>query len=168
MTHKLCIVSFNYQSFRNNKDLIHKLMEKCDVLLLHETLNTEYNSNELDLIAEGHIAMTYMPAKQWSNLSAGRPSDGLAVFWRSINNVTCKTLRYTDRIIGSTLETKYFKYVILNAYMNCVCGTLESLHEYQSCIICISNFISEETFDEIIIIWDMNCDHDIGRFFLWD
>ena len=140
-------------------------MEKCDILLLQETLITDYNSNELDLIAEGNIAMTYMPAKQCTNLSGGRPSAGLAIYWRSINNLTCETIRYTDRIIGLTLETNYFKYVILNVYMNCDCRTLESLHEYQSCISCISNFISEETFDEIIIIGDMNCDPDKGRFF---
>ena len=64
MTHKLRIVSFNCQSFRSNKGLIYNLMEKCDILLLQETLITDYNSNELDLIAEGNIAMTYIPAKQ--------------------------------------------------------------------------------------------------------
>ena len=71
-----------------------------------------------------------------------------------------------DRIIGLTLETNYFKYVILNVYISCDCRTLESLHEYQSCISCVSNFISEETFDETKIILNMNCDPDIGRFFM--
>ena len=28
-----------------------------------------------------------------------------------------------------------------------------------------TNFISEETFDEIILIGDMNCDAETGRFF---
>ena len=54
-------------------------MEKCDILLLQETLITDYNSNELDLIAEGNIAMTYMPAKICTNSTGGRPSDGLAM-----------------------------------------------------------------------------------------
>ena len=127
-------------------------MEKCDILRLQETLITDYNSIELDLIAEGNIAITYVPAKQCTSLSDWRPSAGLSIYWRSINNLTCETIQYTDRIVGLTLETNYFKYVILNVYMNCDCRTLESLHEYQSCISCISNFISEEMFDEIIII----------------
>ena len=42
--------------------------------------------------------------------------------------------------------------------MNCDCRTLENLHEYQSRISCISNFVSEETFDEIKIIGEMNCE----------
>ena len=79
------------------------LMEKCEMLLLQETLITDYNSNELDLIAEGNIAMTYIPAKQ-CYLPAGRSSAGLTIYWRSINNLTCETIRYTDRIIGLTLE----------------------------------------------------------------
>ena len=109
--------------------------------------------------------MAHMPAKQSTNLSAGSPSGGLAIFWRSINNLTCETMRYTDRIIGLNLKTNYFRYVILNVYMNCDCRTLENLHEYQSRISCISNFISEKMFDEIIIIRDLNCDADKGRFF---
>ena len=78
-------------------------MEKCDSLLLQETLITDYNSNELDLIAESNIDMTYIPAKQ-CNLSAGRPSAGLAIYWRSINNLTCEKIRYTDSIIGLPLK----------------------------------------------------------------
>ena len=49
--------------------------------------------------------------------------------------------------------------------MNCDRITLESLLESQSCMSGISNFISEEMFDEKIIIGDMNCDIDKGRFF---
>ena len=109
--------------------------------------------------------MTYTPAKQCTNLNAGRPSGGLAIFFRSINNLTCETTRYTDRIIGLTLETNYFKYVILNVNMSCKCRTLKSLHEYQSCVSCISNFISEEAFDELIVTGDMNFDPKKGRFF---
>ena len=127
-------------------------MEKCDILLLQATLITDYNNNELNLIAEGNIAMTYILAKQCMNLSDGRPSAGLTIHWRSINNLTRETIRNTDRIIGLTLETISFNYVIMNVYMYCDCRTLESLHEYQSCITCISNFVSEERFDEVIII----------------
>ena len=67
--------------------------------------------------------------------------------------------------MGLNLETYYFKYIILNIYMNCDRITLESLLESQSCMSGISNFISEEMFDEKIIIGDMNCDIDKGRFF---
>ena len=87
-------------------------MEKCDTLVLQETPNTDHNSNELDIIAECNIAMNYMPAKQSTNLTAGRPSFGLAIFWRSIINLTCETIRYTDRIKCLTLEINCFKYVI--------------------------------------------------------
>ena len=64
-----------------------------------------------------------------------------------------------------TLETNYFKLVIFNVYMNSDRRTLESLHEDQSCISCASNFISEQTFVEIIVCGDMNCDPSKGRLF---
>ena len=64
MTRKLRIVSFNCKSFRSSKDLTNKLMEKCDILLLQEAFITDYNSNTLDLIAEGNIGMICVPAKQ--------------------------------------------------------------------------------------------------------
>ena len=92
MTHKLRIISFNCQSFRSNKDLIHKLMERCDIYLLQETLIKDYTSNDVDLIAEGIIAMTYIPAEQCTNPTGGRPSASLAIYWRSINNLTCETI----------------------------------------------------------------------------
>ena len=75
-------------------------MERCDILLLQETLITDYNSNKLDLIAEGNIAMSYIPAKLCMNSTGGRPSAGPALFWRSVNKLTCKTVQYTDRIMG--------------------------------------------------------------------
>ena len=73
-------------------------MEKCDIVLLQETVITDYNSNELDLTAEGNIAMTCMPAEQCTNVSAGRPSAGLTIYWSSVNKLTCETIRYTDRL----------------------------------------------------------------------
>ena len=110
MTHTLRIASSNCQTFSSNKELIHKLIEKRYILLLQETLITDYNSNELDLIAEGSIALTYMSAKQCTNQSAGRPSSGLGIFWSYFNNLT--------------LGINFFNYVILNVYMKCDCRTL--------------------------------------------
>ena len=48
--------------------------------------------------------------------------------------------------------------------MNCDSRTYESFHEHQSCIRCTTNFISDETFDEKIVVGDVNCDLDNGRF----
>ena len=80
-------------------------MERCDILLLQETLITYYNSIELNLVPEGNIAMSYIPAKQCTNLTAGRPSGGLAIVWRSVYNLTCQTIPYTDRILSLIPET---------------------------------------------------------------
>ena len=83
------------------------MMEIWDILLQQETQTTDYINNQLDLITEGNIAMTSMPATQCTNLTGGRPSGGLAMFWRSTNNLTCETIRYMDLITGLTLETNY-------------------------------------------------------------
>ena len=80
-------------------------MERCDILLLQETLVTNYNGNELDLIAEGNITMSYIPAKPGTNLSGRRPPAELAMFRRSGNNFTCNTIQYTDRIMGLNFKT---------------------------------------------------------------
>ena len=48
--------------------------------------------------------------------------------------------------------------------MSCDRRTIESLHEYQSCQQCFSNLISDKMFDEMIVIGDMNCDPDGGKF----
>ena len=106
-----------------------------------------------------------MPAKQCANPTGGRPCGGLAIYWRSDNNFIHNTKLYTDQIIGSTPETKYSKYVIVNIYMSCGCKTLKRVHEYQPCVSCISNFVSEESFVEINLFGDMCCDSDNGTFF---
>ena len=80
MMQKLRIVSFICQPMGRNKHLLHNLMEKNGVILLQETLITDDNRYELDLIAEGNIAMSHTPAKQCTNLTGGTPSGVLPYF----------------------------------------------------------------------------------------
>ena len=53
----------------------------------------------------------------------------------------------------------------MNVYIPCDYHNVDSLIEYKSTLSDISNVCSFETYDEIIIVGDFNCDPNKGRFF---
>ena len=165
MATKLRIITYNCQSFRANKQFIKTLLQKCDILLLQETLLTEHNANELDTLVDNDFIFCHTPAVTNGNFLTGRPSSGLAIYWKAMDNFKCYPIMYTDRLMALRLENSTYKCVLLNVYLNCDYRTTESLHEYQSNIGDISNFIREETFDDLVIAGDWNCHPNRGRFF---
>ena len=46
--------------------------------------------------------------------------------------------------------------------MNCDCRTLESKQKQHQRVSCLSNLISKATFEEIVLLGEMNCEIDKG------
>ena len=165
MDTKLRIITYNCQSFRSNKSVVKKLLEQSDILLIQETLLTDCNANELETVTDDRFIVEHRAAEHNGSFLTGRPSGGLAIYWKAIDNFTCKPVMYTSRIMGLVLENPTYRMVIFNVYLNCDYRTLDSLHDYQTSIGNIANFIREESFDDIVLAGDFNCDPSKGRFF---
>ena len=69
------------------------------------------------------------------------------------------------RVMGLSVQTLSHSFVLLNVYLRCDDASLNSLHEFQSNLQDISNFIKEKPFDDILVVGDFNADPLKGRFF---
>ena len=145
MDTKLRIITYNCQSFRSNKSVVKKLLEQSDILLIQETLLTDCNANELETVTDDRFIVEHRAAEHNGSFLTGRPSGGLAIYWKAIDNFTCKPVMYTSRIMGLVLENPTYRMVIFNVYLNCDYRTLDSLHDYQTSI--FKNSLKERPLD---------------------
>ena len=71
MATSLRIISYNCQSFRSNISIVKQLLEKCDVLFLHETLLTQFNANELDQLTDNNTISCFTPTTASTSSNGG-------------------------------------------------------------------------------------------------
>ena len=164
MDRKLKIISYNCQSFSCNAPFISSLLDQCDILLLQETLVNEANSNILENI-NNDFSSAFMPSTRNLSSFSGRSSGGLVAYWKNFQNIKVHPIFINKRILGLKLSYGTTNLIILNVYLNCDYGTLDSLIEYKTNLAELSNFLNGEDYDEVLIVGDMNCDPQKGRFF---
>ena len=165
MPDNLRVISYNCQSFSCKTQFITSLLSDCDILLLQETILTEIDSYKIDQLSNDDFLSACVPAVRNIQSFQGRSSGGLAIYWRKYNNIIVTPIFVTNRIMGIEMQFEDIKYVILNVYCNCDYRTIDSLIEYKSIMSDLSNFCSNESYDEILIMGDFNCDPNKGRFF---
>ena len=137
---------------------IKQLLEKCDVLFLPETLLTEFNANELDQLTDNNTIACYTPAIPSTSHNEGRPKGGLAVFWKTSDTINFFPIMFTSRVFGFDVQKLSHFFVLLNVYLSCDDAFFIPLHELQSNLQDISNFINYEPLNDVLIIGDFNAD----------
>ena len=160
----LKVISYNCQSVRAHSEIISKLLCDCDILLLQETFLSDINSDVLDNINLDFSA-AHTPAIRKIDQFYGRSSGGLAILWRKSYNMKIFPVCFNERCMGIRVEFGEISYLIINVYLNCDYGNHASLIEYKDNIAKLANFINTQSFDEVIIAGDFNCDPTKGRFF---
>ena len=158
------IVSFNCYSVNSNTEVLKLLLSKCDIMLLQETLLSDDNSGILQELSED-FDFAHVPAVRKQDNFRGRASGGLAILWRRFTNLSLTPVYFSNRIMGLRLSIGEVNYLILNVYLTCDYGTVDSLVEYKSTISQLSNIMTMENFSDIFIVGDFNCDPRRGRFF---
>ena len=160
----LRIISYNCQSFSTKIHQINSLLNICDILILQETLLMEHNFQIAENLNKDFMCSNSAAVRNITNFS-GRSSGGLTIFWRKFNNVNITPFFVTSRIMGIRLKFNHITYALLNIYCNCDYRTIDSLIEYKSVMSDLSNFCSDEFYDETLLAGDFNCDPHKGRFF---
>ena len=158
------IISYNCQSVNTNLNLIQSFLPNCDILFLQETLLNDDNCSILEKL-DSDFCYAHIPSVRNNQFCVGRPSGGLAILWRNFKNIKFEPVYFTNRVMGLRLVLNELSYLMLNIYCYCDYGNIESLLNYKSMMADLSNICDEETFDEIIILGDMNADPSKGRFF---
>ena len=165
MAGKLRLISYNCFSLGSNANMVCSLLKKCDVLCLQETLVDENNSNILDNL-DNEFITAYVPAYRKPDCFVGRSSGGLAILWRRAENIEYIPMFYDKRIMGlKVILPDKSCLLILNVYLICDYGNIDSLLEYKSTLADLGNILEFENFQEVIITGDFNADPNKGRFF---
>jgi len=160
----LRIGSYNCQSVTANFDFIASLLTDLDVLLLQETFLHEHNKDILSSFG-AEFDFAYVSSTRNADSFVGRSKGGLAIVWRNINEVEYVPQFFNERIMGIKLQYNFSTYLLLNVYLPCDYGDVNSLIDYKFQLAELNNIVLQESYDEIMIIGDFNSDPHKGRFF---
>ena len=165
----LDIISYNCQSFRKNLEIIRALVDKCDVLLLQETLLPTHALDIAESLNVNYNIVDYyfVPASREENCFVGRSRGGLAIIWKKTLTPLIKTHKFNDRVCGISISTQGKSFLLLNVYMPCDYRNMESLLYFRSTLADLRNILDEkaDAYDDIILAGDWNADPSKGRFF---
>ena len=130
MACSLRIISYNVQSFRANKTTVKTLIDKCDIFLLQETLLSNSKVNDLDDILQNNELSCHTLANLSTSLLGGRLFEGLAIIWKTKDNIRCFSVSLTERIISLVLKTTSLKYALLNVHLPYEQSTAQCLQDH--------------------------------------
>lgn len=165
MDEKIKFCSFNCQSFNANSDIIQKLLEDNDIIFLQETLIEENNIDIFDTFNDNFRSF-YISAQRKAGIHVGRASGGLAIFCRKSVSFKCIPVHISNRVLGVKIQfPNDYCFLILNVYLPCDYGDIDSLIEFRSTLADIANAFDSEEFDNFICVGDFNADPNKGRFF---
>ena len=112
---------------------------------------TQLNANEVDQLTDNNTIACFTPATPSTSPNGGRPRGDLAVFWKTTDTINFFPIMFTKRVMGLRVQTLSHSFVLLNVYLSFDDESLISIHEFQSNLQDISNFINQEHFDDIFI-----------------
>ena len=144
----LKIITYNCQSYNSNSVIIKNLLLDCDILCIQESLISYSNSYLLNTI-DNDFDFVLNDAVRDLDQFSGRSSGGLIIFWRKSINMRCVPVYLNNRGLGLKLIYGDISYLLLNVYLNCDYGNLESLLKFRENLAKISEFQSEFDFDEL-------------------
>ena len=94
------IISYRVQSFCANKSTVKTPLEKCDIILLQETLLSAFNVNEVDGILQNNEISCYTTVNISNSLLRGRPFRGLGIIWKTKDKISGFSAFLTEKIMG--------------------------------------------------------------------
>ena len=156
--------SYNCNSIRNNSELVKDILKLSDIVFLQEIMLSKsdlpllYNyDNDFD-----HVA--FVNDRESEGICEGRPSSGVAIFWRKFLSTFITPILVNDSLIGLILGQGNLKVLLLNIYMPCDLQTFEALDKYRNMMATIGAVINEQNIHNIILAGDFNADPSKGRF----
>ena len=156
--------SFNCHSVRKNEVKVRELLQRNDILLLQELMLYREDISYLDTLHGEFNFIFDVQSINNNDIICGRPSRGVAIFWRKCLDSFITPVKIDDRVIGINIDEPGKRILVLNVYMPCDKGDLDSLEEYRSYIAVLQSIIDDAVFDHFILVGDVNADPKKGRF----
>ena len=157
-------VTYNCNSIRNNSEIVKHLLSSSDIVFLQEIM---LNKSDLPLLNDFHKEFMHIADvkdRESEGISEGRPSKGVAIFWKKHLSSLITPVMINDYMIGIILKSGDSKILLLNAYMPCDKQTVDSLDAYRNAIAIMESVVKEHNINNVVIAGDFNADPNKGRF----
>ena len=157
-------VSFNCNSIRKNTEIVKTLLKKADILCLQEIMLTKDDLGILNQFNSEFEHVAFVNEREVVGICEGRPTAGVAIFWRRKFSHFIKTITIDDSIIGILLNNGNNKVLIMNVYLPCDYQNMDALDRYRSALAKLESVIREQNVNDFMVIGDFNADPFKGRF----
>ena len=123
--------SYNCNSVRNNSECVKELLYRNDVVFLQELMLNQSDlsiSNDFNKDVE---VIAYVKDREIEGIHEGRPSRGVAIFWKRSLSPFITLLKIDDRMIAVILDVNGEKIMMMTVYMPCDLQTFDALDNYK-------------------------------------
>ena len=158
------IASYNCNSVRNNSEIVKNVLNANDIVCLQELLLSKSDLPVLNDFNENFNTIAFVEDRETQGINEGRPSRGVAIFWRKSFTSNVTPILIDDRMIGLCLNSDAINVLLLNVYLPCDKQNLEAIHEYRSNLAKLKCIIDEQNKDHAMLIDDFNADPFKVRF----
>ena len=158
------IATYNCNSVRNNSEIVKSLLLNVDILFLQELMLEKRDLAILHDFNDNFKHVAYVNDRESEGICEGRPSKGVAIFWRSHISPFVSPLLVNDSIIGILVKTVDFKLLLLNVYLPCDKQISMAIEDFKCSLADIEVVIKESSVNQVILAGDFNADPSKGRF----
>ena len=156
--------SYNCNSVRKNSDNVKRLLDDFDIVFLQEIMLSKSDLPLLNDFNKQFRNIAFVKDRETEGINEGRPSKGVAIFWREKFSSLISPLLIDDACIGIILSHGSTKMLMLNVYMPCDLQTFDALDNYRSMLAKLEVIIREQNINEVVLAGDFNADPCKGRF----
>ena len=160
----LYCATYNCNSIRNNSEVVKNLLSNVDILCLQELMLNKSDLGILDQFNPDFEYVAYVRDREACGINEGRPTAGVAIFWKRYLSPCIKTVSIDDSMIGIILSNGKENIFILNVYLPCDLQTIDALDSYRNSLARLKLVIEEQDVSDLIILGVFNADPFKGRF----
>ena len=121
--------SYNCNSVRNNSECVKNLLKISDVVLLQELMLSKSDLPYLENFDKNFEVVAFVRDREREGINEGRPSRGVAIFWRRQLAKLITPIKMDDSMIAVIFNDNGEKIMMMNIYMPCDKQNFNSLDE---------------------------------------
>ena len=156
--------SYNCSSIGKNMEIVKNLLLSSDIVVLQELMLYMRDLSLLNDIDDNFDNFATVEDDVSDDISEGRPTRGVAVFWRKELSHCVRAVQVNKSLGGIVLSGERGNMLILNVYMPCHFETVDALDNYRQMIAVLEDVIREQNINNLLIVGDLNADPNRGRF----
>lgn len=136
-------VSYNCNSVRNNIEIVKSIMSQADIVMLQELMLSKSDLPLLNDIDNEFSNVAFVKDRESDGINEGRPTKGVAIFWRKTLALRVDPVLVNDSVIGIMISNGSIDIMVLNVYMPCDFQNSDALHNYRSMLATLETLMYE-------------------------